>query len=158
MDAVDLFIQNNHLADPDDLDALIEAADLTRRLIGEKAYADIGRLIVYTVRGGFFEAFSWIMAILQEEFGAAGNCRLKDFSCGIGRAIPNYNAFIDRLQVDLKALDYDIKAMPDENGEIRSFFNILTYRTMYKNIFFVSAENFDTKDNDFIRYMLLFKT
>ena len=155
METLDLFIQSNHLSDPDDLDALIEASDLTRRLIGERAYADINRLIVYTVGGGFFEAFSWILAILQEEFGAAG-CRLEDFSCYIGRAIPNYNEFIDRLQVDLNALDNDVKAIPDETGEIRSFFNIFTYRTKYENIFFVSAENFDTKDNDFIQYMLLF--
>ncbi|MBR0040739.1 MAG: hypothetical protein IJP64_05110 [Oscillospiraceae bacterium] len=156
METLDLFIHNNHLSDPDDLDALIEVADLTRQLIGERAYTDINRLIVYTVSVGFFEAFSWIMAILQEEFGAAEGCRLEDFSCGIGRAIPNYNVFIDRLQVDLNVLDNDVKAIPDENGEIQSFFNIFTYRTMYENIFFVSAENFDTKDNDYIQYMLLF--
>ena len=156
METLDLFIQNNHLADPDDLDALIETADLTRRLIGNRAYAEISRLIVFAVSGGFFDAFSWILAILQEEFGAAENCRLEDFSCEIGRAIPNYNKFIDRLQVDLHVLDNDVKAIPGENGEIQSFFNIFTYRTMYENIFFVSAENFDTKDNDFIQYMLLF--
>lgn len=156
METLDLFIQNDHLSDPDDLDALIEVADLTRQLIGERAYTDLSRLIVYTVSGGFFEAFSWIMAILQEEFGTAEGCRLEDFSCGIGRAIPNYNEFIDRLQVDLNVLDNDVKAIPDENGEIQSFFNIFTYRTMYENIFFVSAENFDTKDNDYIQYMLLF--
>ena len=37
------------------------------------------------------------------------------------------------------------------------FFNILTYRTAYPNIFLVTEENFDTKDNDFIRYKLLFR-
>ena len=156
METLDLFIKNNHLADPDDLDALIEAADLTRQLIGAGAYSDLNRLIVYTVSGGFWEGFSWIMAILQEEFETGENCRLEDFSCGLGRAIPDYNAFIDRLQVDLNVLDNDVKAMPDEHGEIQSFFNIFTYRTKYENIFFVSAENFDTKDNDFIQYMLLF--
>lgn len=156
MEATDLFIRNDRLAVPDDLDALVEAADLTRRLIEAKDYTDISRLIVYTVSGGFLEAFSWIMAILQEEFEAAEACRLEGFSCGIGRAIPNYNAFIERLQVDPNVLDNDVKAMPDEHGEIQSFFHIFTYRTMYENVFFVSAENFDTKDNDFIQYMLLF--
>ena len=156
MEATDLFIRNHHLTDPGDLDALIEAADLTRQLIGERAYTDINRLIVYTVSGGFFEAFSWIMAILQEEFETAEKCRLEDFSCGIGRAIPNYNEFIDRLQVDLNVLENDVKAIPDEHGEIQSFFNIFTYGTKYENISFVSAENFDSKDNDYIQYMLLF--
>ena len=45
----------------------------------------------------------------------------------------------------------------DHDGEVQSFFNILTYKTAYPNIFLTTEENFDTKDNDFIRYRLLFK-
>lgn len=156
MEKTDAFIRADRLADDDDLDALLETADLTRQLIAAKDCPSLGRLIVYTVGGAYFEAFSWIMAILQEALGSADPDGLEGFSCCIGRAIPNYNEFIDRLQVDLKVLDSDVKAIPDENGEIQSFFNIFTYKTMYENIFFVSAENFDTKDNDFIQYSLVF--
>ena len=43
------------------------------------------------------------------------------------------------------------------DGEVQSFFNILTYRTSYESVFLITEENFDTKDNDYIRYKLLFR-
>ena len=61
-----------------------------------------------------------------------------------------------RLQIDLKAIGNDVETIADHNGEVQSFFNILTYNTAYENVFLVTEENFDTKDNDFIRYKLLF--
>ena len=63
-----------------------------------------------------------------------------------------------RLQVDLKAVGNDAETIVGRDGEVQSFFNILTYRTAYANILLVTEENFDTKDNDFIRYKLQFKT
>ena len=82
---------------------------------------------------------------------------MKNFSCFIGKSIANYDKFIRRLQVDLKAIDNDTETVVDHNGEVQSFFNILIYKTAYMNIFLATEENFDTKDNDFIRYNLLFK-
>ena len=49
-----------------------------------------------------------------------------------------------------------METVRDEHGEVISFFNILTYPTAYKNIFFISSENFDTKDNDYVLYKLSF--
>lgn len=51
----------------------------------------------------------------------------------------------------------DIKKVNnDEYNEVNSFYNIQTYETKYRNIFLVSSENFDNKDEDFIEYKLLF--
>ena len=151
-------ISANNLKDPEDVDALLELADITGQLIRDQRYSDLELLISYTVGSGYYEAFSWIMAMLQEEFDRKENCALKSFSCFLGRSVANYDEFIRRLQVDLKAIDNDAETIMDRDGEVQSFFNILTYRTAYANIFLSTEENFDTKDNDFIRYKLLFRS
>ena len=156
MRSVDELLKKNNLADPDDIDALLELAEITRQAISTERYHDIELLIDYTVRNDCFEAFSWIMAALQEEYDKADNCRLKEFTCYIGSSIANYDEFIRRLQVDFKAIDNDVETVIDPNGEVQSFFNILTYKTAYRSVFLISEENFDTKDNDFIRYKLKF--
>jgi hypothetical protein len=97
------------------------------------------------------------MEILQEEFDKQDSCALDDFVCRLGKSIPDYDAFSEKLQVDFRALKNDIETMLDENKEVQSFFNILTYQTKFKNIYLVTLENFDTKDNDFIQYRLSFQ-
>ena len=153
----ELFRENN-LKDPDNIDALLELAEMMNGLICDKRYSNIELLINYTISNEYYEAFSWIMAAMQEEYGKKEDCRLKDFTCFIGKSIANYDEFIHRLQVDLKAIDNDSETLIDRDGEVQSFFNILKYRTAYPNIFLITEENFDTKDNDFIRYKLQFKT
>ena len=150
-------LRENNLKNPEDIDALLELAEITGRMIREERYPDIERLISYTISNEYFDAFSWIMAALQEEFGKAENCGLKDFSCFIGKSIPNYDEFIKRLQAGPEAIDNDSEIIMDHDGEVRSVFNILTYKTAYHNAFLTTEENFDTKDNDFIRYKLVFK-
>ena len=156
MNALDEFYRNNGLNDPDDIDALLEAAELTRQMIADCLDSEISRLINYTIEKGYFEAFSWIMAILQEEFEKPDGTGMKDFSCDLGRSIPHYNDFTQRLQVDFNVIDNDVEKTYDDHGEVQSFFNIFKYKTVYKNIFLVTEENFDLKDNDFIRYKLSF--
>ena len=156
MRSLEELFKENHLADPDDIDALLELAEITRQAICTERYHDIELLINYTVRSDCFEAFSWIMAALQEEYDKADSCMLKEFTCYIGRSIANYDEFIRRLQVDLTAINNDVEPVIDPNGEVQSFFNILTYKTAYRSVFLISEENFDTKDNDFIRYRLKF--
>lgn len=150
-------LRDNNLKDPEDIGALLELAEITRRLIRDERYPDMERLISYAISNEFHEAFSWMMAVVQEEFEKKENGGLKDFSCFIGKSIANYDEFIRRLQVDLRASDNDTETVMDHDGEVQSFFNILTYKTAYPNIFLITEENFDTKDNDFIRYRLLFK-
>ncbi len=150
-------LRDNHLEDPEDVDALLELAEITGEMIRKENYPDLERLIHYTVHSGYHEAFTWMMAALQEEFDREENCVLKDFTCFIGRSVADYDEFITRLQVDLRAVDHDAETILGHDGEVQSFFNILTYRTAYRNIFLVTEENFDTKDNDFIRYKLLFR-
>ena len=157
MEMLEQFMSRNNLQDEEDIDSLLEMADLTRELVGGNRYEEINRLIHYTVANGFYEAFSWVMEILQEEFDKQDGCALDDFACQIGKSVPDYDAFAERLQVDFHALKNDIETLPDENEEVKSFFNILTYRTKFKNIYLVTSENFDTRDNDFIQYRLCFQ-
>ena len=157
MDLLEKWIQDNQLQDPDDIDALLEAADLTRQLIQDRNYSGISRMIRYTVDHDYFECFTWVLDLLQEEFEKTKEYDLDDFYCGIGRSIANYDEFAGRLQVDLNAQENEVEKVYDEHGEAESFFNKFTYRTGYRNIFLVTAENFDTKDNDYIEYRLLFR-
>lgn len=138
-------LRENNLKDPEDIDSLLELAEITFQMIRDERYSDIELLINYTVSNEYLEAFSWIMAALQEEFDKKENCGLKDFSCFIGKSIANYDEFIKRLQVDLQAIDNDSETIMDHDGEVQSFFNILTYKTAYSNIFLTTEENFDTK-------------
>ena len=151
----DLF-QNSELQDADNLDALLELAEITRQLIADGREAEIGRLIRRTVETSCLEAFSWIMAILQEALKKPEGGVLRGFSCELGGSIPQYHEFTQRLQVDFHVLDNAVEKTCDAHGEVQSFFNIFTYRTAYPNIFLVTEENFDLRDNDFIRYKLRF--
>ncbi len=150
------WIRNNHLNDPDDIDALLETADLVRQLIYDRDYAGINSVIKYTVENSLYEAFSWVMALLQEEFEKDGDHCPDTFTCSLGRSIPDYDELANRLQVEFNVQMNDVESVYDEHGEVESFFNTFTYKTRYENIFFISSENFDTKDNDYIQYKLLF--
>ena len=156
MRTLEELLKENNLKDPEDINALLELAEITGQLVCDERYADIELLINYTVTNVYYEAFTWIIAALQEEFDRKENCRLKDFTCFIGRSIADYDEFIRRLGVSLKAVDNDAETIIDHDGEVQSFFNILTYKTAFDNILLVTEENFDTKDNDFIRYKLKF--
>ena len=155
MNLTEHFLVHNSLHDPDDIDSLLELADLFRQVISDGLYSDINRLINYTVEHGYYEAFSWCMGIMQEVFEAE-DCTLHDFECVLGKSIPDYDEFTARLQVDLTHPQNDTETVCDNNGEVTSFFNILVYETAYPNIRLVSFENFDTKDNDYIQYKLSF--
>ena len=157
MDLLEKWIQNNQLQDPDNMDALLEAADLVRQLIRDSDYEGINKIINYTIESDYFECFSWIMDLLQEEFENTKEFDLDDFYCDIGKSIVNYDVFAARLQVDLNVQEHEVEKVYDEHGEVESFFNKYTYMTGYKNIYLVSSENFDTKDNDYIQYRLLFR-
>ena len=155
MELTEQFLQNNNLQNPENIDSLLELATLLRNLIEEKNYPAIRRIITYTIEHSYGEAFSWCMGILQEELEKE-DCKLESFESPIGRFIPNYDAFVEWLQVDFKTSRTELEKICDKHGEVESFFNIIVYKTGYENIHFVSAENFDTKDNDFVQYKLLF--
>ena len=155
MDLIEKFFQNNNLQDAEDMDSLIELAALVRELICNQEYASINRVIHYTLEHGYEEAFSWCMELLQEAF-AKSDCSLENFECMLGKSIPNFVSFTERMQVDLNACCNRLQTVCDHHGEVESFFNILEYKTGYPNIILVSSENFDTKDNDFVQYKLLF--
>ena len=157
MSLFDDFIRNSDLSDPDDINSLLDLADLVRRLVSDGDYEQINRAINYTVDNGYLEALSWTMEILQEELSKGEACTLDDFACEIGKAIKNYNEFINQLGIDLQVMKNDVETILDENGEVQSFFNIFIYKTRFDNIYFLSSENFDTKDNDFIQYKFVFK-
>lgn len=155
MDMIDNFLRSNDLKDDDNLDALLELADLVRKLVSGQRYSDMERVIRYTVEQGCYEAFSWCVGIVQEEF-AREDCVLSDFACELGKSIPDYDGFVAVLQVDFRDFAIDTETVRDKNGEVVSFFNIFVYKTGYDHVRLVSSENFDTKDNDYIQYKLFF--
>ena len=156
MNTLENFIQANNLQDPGDIDALLELASMVREMVQSRSYDELCQVLRYTVSRGFSEAFSWAAGILQEEFEKE-NCRLADFECILGKSIPDFDEFIQILQVDFRPSDLGYETVCDDNGEVESFFNNITYTTGYGNIYLVSSENFDTKDNDYIEYKLVFR-
>lgn len=153
MDMTEQFLQNNDLRDPEDLDTLLALADLVRRLMAENWQEELCRIIRYTLEQRCPEAFSWCLDLLQE---GLENGTLAPFEIPLGGAIPDFDGFLARLGADLRPCDLDAETVLDRHGEVESFYNILAYKTAYPNILLVSAENFDTKDNDFIQYKLVF--
>ena len=79
MDMTEKFLSSNNLHDADDMDTLLELADLVRQAAADARYADINRLIAYTVEHGYYEAFSWCIGIMQEVFEDS-SCKLEDRS------------------------------------------------------------------------------
>ena len=155
MDLLEKWMQNNEAEEPD-LDKLLKAADLTRNLIQAENYKGINRIIIFTIENNYFECFSWIMDLLQEEFEKNTASGLDDFCCDIGRSIENFDEFTSSLQIDFNVQKHDVEKVYDEHGEVESFFNVVTYNTKYKNINLISSENFDLKDNDYVQYKLQF--
>ena len=49
MDLLEKWMQKDQLEDPDNIDALLEAADLTRQLINDRNYEGINKIISYTI-------------------------------------------------------------------------------------------------------------
>lgn len=143
------------LNDPEDVDLLLELASFVRGLIGGNQTADLSRILRFTVEHNCFEAFSWCMELLGEA-AKMENCPPEPFECALGRAIPDYDELIRRLGVDLKIYENSAQTLCDSNGEVVSFFNIFRYETAYPGVFLVSAENFDTRDNDYVQYSIAF--
>ncbi len=88
--------------------------------------------------------FSGVQGQLRKN--AAG----KQINCSFLFFLPSFTPPCYAL--DLKAIDNDAETIMDHDGEVQSFFNILTYKTAYSHIFLTTEENYD-----FIRYKLLFK-
>ncbi len=156
MDKLVELLQRNNIHDLEELDSLLELASLVRLLLNVRQYSDLCEIINYSIKQNYYEALSWIMETLQEEF-AKEDCNLEDFECSLGQSIPNYDEFMQRLEVIMNPIKEDIEKVLDDNGEAQSFFNIFVYKTRYDNVYLVSSENFDTKDNDYIQYKLLAK-
>ena len=155
MNKAEAFLSDKAGQDFEDIDLLIDLASLVRELIDAGLYEQINRIIGYTVEHGYLKALSWCIGLLQEAFDR-DDCPLDDFECPLGRSIPDYDAFTAQLQVDFLRPRNDLEKVCDKNGEVTSFFNILIYNTGYRHIYFVSTENFDTKDNDYVQYKLFF--
>ena len=145
-----------NLQNAEDIDMLLEVADITRVLLEEKKYEEIGNLIKYAIKNRYYEMLDWILGIIQEELENQNKQSFQGFRCVLGKAIENYDEVIEKLEIHTKVLKNDIQKHYDENGEVQSYDNILFYKTKHKNIFFVSKESFDTKDNDSIEYQFMF--
>ncbi len=155
MDILQNFLETNNLKDSDDFDALLDCASVVRQLVSELNYQAINTVITYTIENGYFEAFTWVVGIMQEEM-TNNDSKLADFLCSLGRRIANYDEFVQNLQVDFNSLKNYIEKVYDKNGEVEAFFNVMVYKTCFENVFLVSSENFDNKDNDYIQYKLSF--
>lgn len=156
MEQVERFLQSSDLRDPEDLDALLALAELVRTLIAENRQEALGRMIGHILEQGCGEAFSWCLDLLQEALEQPEGMPAP-FEIPLGGAIPDFDGFLARLGADLRPCGLDTETILDTHGQVESFYNILIYKTAYPNILLVSAENFDTKDNDFIQYKLVCK-
>ena len=155
MELLEQIKKNFPLDEPEDMDTLLEFADLVRSALEKRQFEDLGVLVRYTVSNGYHEALYWTLGIVQEHRDCmAGE---PEIVCTIGRLIPDYSAFISRLGVNLNAFSNDVEPIRDENGEIQSFYNIIRYETCFSHIALVTSENFDAKDNDFIEYRLIIR-
>ena len=153
MELHEQIVRDLPLEDAEDLDVLLEFADLIREALAQGRLTDLSAYVRYTVRHGYHEALSWALELFQEyRDRTAGGMELE---CVLGKLIPDYNGFISRLGVDLNAFSNDVEPIRDENGEIQSFYNIIRYQTAFPGITLVTSENFDTRDNDFIEYRLV---
>ena len=141
-------------AGPDSLDFLLDVSRCTRGRIGEKRYDSLCTLLKAAVRNGYREALAWILSILREEHGKEESA-LEPFFCSLGRSIPDYDSLIRALKAGTRAESNTVEYAYDDNGEVRAFFNIRTFATGYDGTYLVTRENFDNRDNDFIRYSLL---
>ena len=146
-------LQDIPFEEPEELDTLLEFADLVREKLQLKQERELSELIRFTIRHGHYEAFYWALGILEEAYGS--DDAMQDMRLELGRSIPDYREFISRLQVDFNAVGNDVLTVPDEHGEVQSFFNILRYQTGFPHLQLVTSENFDARDNDYIQYMLL---
>lgn len=152
MDNLQVFFATHDLKDPDNLDGLLALADLVRQEL-DCGGTQIEAIIRTCIADGYPEAFSWVLSILQEVYERGTG--KPDLICELGGQIPDFDGFTRQLQTEKRAWKNEVESILDEHGEVQSFFNIFTYKTGYNNIYLISAENFDTKDNDFIRYKLL---
>ena len=157
MERLELFMRSDALTDEEAIEPLLETADLTRQLIRAQSYDDLAGFIRYTIQNGYFEAFSWILEVVQEEYDRTDAALPAEAACDLGRSIRNYDAFAARLQFDPAVLQNGFEKVYDEHREVDSFFNISVHRTGYSHIYLITEENFDTRDNDYIRYRLLFR-
>ncbi len=156
MNSLENFLQNNNLQDADDIDSLLELAEMVREFFAAEHFSNLCTIINHTIEPSYYEAFSWCMSILQEELEQTDS--EKTFECIIGKSIPDYDEFAKRLEIDFNVSENGVETVYDQNGEVESFFNILIYKPGYKNIRLVSAENFDVKDNDYSQYKLIFNS
>ena len=124
MEKVKDLLHGGRLKDAEDIEALLDLADLMREAVGCEKYPEIREIINYCVENGCFEALSWTMEILQEEFSKAEECRLEDFDCELGMAISHYNDFVQQLGIELNVLTNEVETIRDDNGEVQSFFKI----------------------------------
>lgn len=155
MKEVEEFLNGKNLLNSDEIEDFLELSDYTRELISNGEYGKVGELVKTVLSSKYFEAFSWVTSILQEKYGDE-KCNIKDFSCNLGRKIDNYDEFTNVLGIDPEPYTTTMKTITGKDGEIQSFYNILILKTNYTGTYLVSMENFDTKDNDFIQYKLLF--
>lgn len=155
MERLETFLKDSHLRE-EVMDDLLELSSLVRDFVCEKQYKSLLRVVEYTIKESCFEAFAWTMGILQEEL-EKDTCELDSFECMLGGSIPHYDELIARMQVNLRVSENGFEKVYDEHGEVESFFNVMVYKTGYPNITLVSSENFDTKDNDYVQYKLVFQ-
>lgn len=154
MKDLEKFLKSNNL---DEFDSLLELSDIVREFIELENYEQVENIINYSLDNNYYEAFSWIVLILQEEMGKNKNIS-KEVLCDLGKSINKFDKFIDCLGVEQNSLNLDLKNIYDKNGELNSTVYTSIYKTKIQDVYLITSENFDTKDNDYIEYKLLFST
>lgn len=156
MEEIEEFLKYKNLSSTEFIDDFLELSDYTRKLIRKKEYKKINKLLKYILSNNYFEAFSWIISLLQEKHSKENNNDIEGLLLDLGGKIYNYNEFINVLGVNTEPYISIIKPITGKYEEIESFYNIVIYKTDNEGVYLTSVENFDNQDNDFIEYKLLF--
>lgn len=136
----------------EDIEALLVLADEVRNEVESHQLEKVIRKIEKAVQLQKYEAFDWIIGVLEETY--AKKSFYEDICVKLGNQIPDYSAFIENIEAK-EPKSPVIKILSDKNKEVESFDNILVRKTKYPHMYLISIENYDLKDRDSIIYELV---
>lgn len=150
---INSFLNNKNIKDENDINMFLELTQLIRELLEQnnKNYIEIGNIINIMLKNQNIEAIDWIILTIEEN----RKIEYKDIVISLGEKIEFYNEFIKYIKVDETPI-YNISL--DKSIDIQEYalLNVNIYSTKYQYLYLACIENFNTLDNDFAEYKLIF--
>lgn len=150
---INSFLNNKNIKDENDINMFLELTQLIRELLEQNNnnYIEIGNIINIMLKNQNIEAIDWIILTIEEN----RKIEYKDIVISLGEKIEFYNEFIKYIKVDETPI-YNISL--DKSIDIQEYalLNVNIYSTKYQYLYLARIENFNTLDNDFAEYKLIF--